>query len=309
MRINLAKHGASFLLVVFFVFWALGSGTTETAVTETEIAQTHYDRGLQYFRSEDWWAAISEFSKAIDLDPNFELAYVNRGSVYHNSGEFARALEDFSKAIEINPNDARFYHRRGRTHARMGKGSVNSFREAFLGGDIDEYTKAIEKYDLALADFNKAIELNPELQEETAGIMVETQQQKEQAESRKAELIARKEANQYDPAKFIIVPNGFRPANYTKADLFDAAATAEKLAISAIARDGTVWPTPSEDFASEVVFVNQNGTDITFRTADNAISRTMKVDGRTGLTAGQRVRIYYSVYHIKDWHIDAIERL
>jgi hypothetical protein len=62
-------------------------------------------------------------------------------------------------------------------------------------------------------------------------------------------------------------------------------------------------------FCHFLLFVSQNGTDITFRTADNAIRKTMKVDSRTGLTVGQKVRIYYTVYRIKDWTIDAIERM
>jgi len=123
---------------------------------------------------------------------------------------------------------------------------------------------------------------------------------------------AREEANRYDPAKFVIIPSYFSPSSYTKADLFDAVAASEKL--QAYLQLGTyeefdIFGVYSKDFVSDVVFVNQNGTDITFRTQDNAISRRMKVDSRTGLTAGQKVRIYYRVYKIRDWRIDAIERL
>jgi tetratricopeptide (TPR) repeat protein len=312
MRISFVRHGLSFLVLSAFVFLALGSGTTETAVTETETAQTHYDRGRQHSEKKDWKAAISEFSRAIELDPNFELAYANRAVARANLENFSTALKDINKAIEMNPTLVDAYRLRGQIHTKIGEESVSSFREAFFGGDIDEYTKAIEEYDLALADFNKEIELNPQSQERIDQLITAVQQKKEQAEAQRADLIARntarEEANRYDPANFIIVPNNFIPANYTRADLFDAAATAGKLEITAPNIFGQYY-TPSEDFVSDVVFVNQNGTSITFRTADNAISRTMQVDSRTGLSAGQRVRIYYSVYRIIDWHIDAIERL
>lgn len=143
--------------------------------------------------------------------------------------------------------------------------------------------------------------------EEVAAI--ETQQKAESEAAEEAIKKAREAANKYDKSKFIIVPENFYPANYSKADLFAAVAASEKLGVSGMTPSGIDWGAPSRDFVSDVVFVSQNGTNITFRTADNAISRSMKVDSRTGLTVGQKVRIYYTVYRIKDWAIVAIERL
>ena len=117
------------------------------------------------------------------------------------------------------------------------------------------------------------------------------------------------EPNRYDPANFIIVLSNFFPANYRKADLFEAVAASERLGISGMTPSGIDWGAPAIDFVSDVVFISQNGTDITFRTVDNAISKRMKVDSRTGLTSGQKVRLYYTAYRIQDWRIVAIERL
>jgi hypothetical protein len=135
----------------------------------------------------------------------------------------------------------------------------------------------------------------------------EARRQTQEAE-RQAREKAWEEANRYNPANFIIVPDDFKPASYTKADLFDAVAASEKLSSTPTIWYGMAFY-DSIDVVSDVVFVSQSGTDITFRTADNAISRRMKVDSRTGLTAGQRVRIYYTIYRIQNWQIDAIERL
>ena len=134
----------------------------------------------------------------------------------------------------------------------------------------------------------------------------------ERTAQEEAQQLAVEEANKYDPAKFILVPDFFYPAHYTKADLFAAVAASERLDVVEIVSSsniGTYTITPSRSFVSEVVFVSQNGTDITFRTGDNAISKRMKVESRTGLTSGQRVRIYYTVYRIQDWRVVAIERL
>ena len=125
-----------------------------------------------------------------------------------------------------------------------------------------------------------------------------------EAQRKEAERLADEDANRYDPSKFTIVPNNFKPANYTSIDLFDAVARVERVAYL------------MSSFVSEVVFVNQNGTDILFGTADNAISQNMKVNARSGLTAGQRIRLYYSVikntdprYNLLEWNVIAIEQL
>jgi hypothetical protein len=118
-------------------------------------------------------------------------------------------------------------------------------------------------------------------------------------------------AEEEERNKYIILPKVFNPADYASADLFSAVAAAEKFAISdSIILAGDYYTyAPSKRFVSDVVFVSQNGTDIRFRTADNAIAQTMKVSVRTGLTAGQQVLVYYYAYRIKDWSVVAIKRL
>jgi hypothetical protein len=166
------------------------------------------------------------------------------------------------------------------------------------------------------ATARKEAQMQEEFARREAQRQAEAEESQKLAEERQkaenARRQARIEANRYDPAKFIIVPDTFSPADYTKADLFDAVAASEKL--QAYLEPGTyewfdIFGVYSRDFVSDVVFVSQNGTDITFRTEDNAISKRMKVDSRTGLTSGQKVRIYYRAYRIRDWRITAIERL
>jgi len=126
---------------------------------------------------------------------------------------------------------------------------------------------------------------------------------------RAAERAAREAANRYDPANFIIVPSNFAPANYTSVDLFTAVSNVEQMPRgSGSIFDGVL---ATREYVSEVVFVSQNGTDIRFRTADNAISQSMKIDSRSGLTSGQSVRLYYRVSKnpLTEWRVIAIERL
>ena len=82
--------------------------------------------------------AISDYSDAIDINPEFAVAYQNRGSAYFIKGDYQKAISDYSKALKLNPDDAVIYTSRGM---------------AYLSEK--DYQKALE-------EFNKAIELNPE---------------------------------------------------------------------------------------------------------------------------------------------------
>jgi tetratricopeptide (TPR) repeat protein len=48
--------------------------------------------------------AIKDYSKAIELKPDYAVAYNNRGNAYKNKGDIDLAIADYRKALQINPN-------------------------------------------------------------------------------------------------------------------------------------------------------------------------------------------------------------
>ncbi|GHU42610.1 hypothetical protein FACS1894190_12140 [Spirochaetia bacterium] len=134
--------------------------------------------------------------------------------------------------------------------------------------------------------------------------VVATGEAKKEA-SRKAE----ETANKYDASKFTIVPSSFKPADYEKIDLFAAVAKVEKMPRGSAGTLDAVLNV--YEFVSDVTFVSQNGTNIQFKTSDGAISQYMKVESRSGLTTGQKVRLYYKVSKnpLTEWTVVAIQRL
>ena len=102
-------------------------------------AEAYYNRGVAWQKKGDYDRAITDYTKAIELNPNLAMAYVNRGSAYLGKSLYDQVISDCNKAIEINPKFAGAYVNRG--HAYLGKGL----------------------YDQAISDCNKAIELNPNL--------------------------------------------------------------------------------------------------------------------------------------------------
>jgi tetratricopeptide (TPR) repeat protein len=78
---------------------------------------------------------IADYSKAIELKPDWAAAYYyNRGIAENAKGDLDGAIADYSKAIALKPDDADAYSNRG--VAKRAKGD--------LDGANADYSKASE---------------------------------------------------------------------------------------------------------------------------------------------------------------------
>ncbi len=129
-----------------------GKGSDSYGIGEYEQAIDYYSRAIEfdpkysiaynrrgssYGSLSQYMKAIRDFNKAIELDPKSSHAYYNRGLSYHKFGQYEKSLKDFNKAIELDPKSSHAYYNRGLSYHALG-----------------QYEKAIE-------DYNKAIELDP----------------------------------------------------------------------------------------------------------------------------------------------------
>jgi tetratricopeptide (TPR) repeat protein len=64
--------------------------------------------------------AISDYSQAIRLDPNYGVAYSNRGKAYYLKHDYDRAISDFDKAIQLDLKSAVGYYNRGSAYDLKG---------------------------------------------------------------------------------------------------------------------------------------------------------------------------------------------
>ncbi|MYG08791.1 tetratricopeptide repeat protein [Candidatus Poribacteria bacterium] len=80
---------------------------------EPDYADAYYDRGVAHGKKREFDLAILDYTKAIELNPDYVNAYCNRGSAYLPKGEFDLAIADYTKAIELNPEGADVYGNRG----------------------------------------------------------------------------------------------------------------------------------------------------------------------------------------------------
>ena len=124
------------LVVVCSILYSCATATQQTQLKSNE-AVVHNNRGFDYCQTGQYDQAISDFSKAIEMNPRLAPAYNNRGAAYLYKGQYDRAISDLSKAIEINPRLAHAYNNRGWAYIQKW-----------------QYTQAI-------SDFSKTIEIDP----------------------------------------------------------------------------------------------------------------------------------------------------
>ncbi len=89
-------------------------------------AQGHHRRrtlqpAVELQDGEKWEEAIAELDQAIELDPEFSLAYVLRGNARFSLEQFEQAIADYDTAIELDPDSALAYGNRGSAYAAVGK--------------------------------------------------------------------------------------------------------------------------------------------------------------------------------------------
>ena len=57
--------------------------------------------------------AIADYTKAIEINPNYASTYYNRGILKKDLKDYSGAIADYTKAIELDPNFAFAYVNRG----------------------------------------------------------------------------------------------------------------------------------------------------------------------------------------------------
>ena len=135
-----------------------------------ERAREEYNQGLRLARGDENRKAITAFSAAIRLKPDYVNAYLNRGYQYDALGQPKQAIADFSMAIHLHARYSKAYFNRGNVYLRIGKYklSIADFSQAIrlTPNDAEAYHnrgnayRKSQQYPLAFRDYTKALEFN-----------------------------------------------------------------------------------------------------------------------------------------------------
>ena len=103
---------------------------------QAECYELYFNREYKKGEEGDYYGAISDYNKAIEINPSFAGAYFNRGISKDYSDDPYGAISDFNNAIKIEPKDGNYYRSRGITKKEIGdmKGACSDWRkESSLG--------------------------------------------------------------------------------------------------------------------------------------------------------------------------------
>jgi tetratricopeptide (TPR) repeat protein len=127
--------------------------------------------GFDRVSKKDFAGSVTEFSKAIAIDPKLVTARFWRGSCLLLMGDARAAIADLTKTIELNPNKVEAYMYRGSAYAKIGnrqQAIADLDKAAALKPDSDlvygnrcSLKFQLGDYKGAIADCNRAIQLNP----------------------------------------------------------------------------------------------------------------------------------------------------
>ena len=111
----------------------------ERAVNLDPVKESYYYyKFLALFNSKKFENALIEINKAIDLNPQFYGYYLFKGNTYHEMNKHPEAVVQYSMAIDLNDTNGDLYFHRGLSYF-----------------DAKKYLKAIEDFDTAIA-YNEA---------------------------------------------------------------------------------------------------------------------------------------------------------
>lgn len=149
--------------------------------------EAYEKRAWTYFVLKEYDKAIGDYDKAISKIPNNEILYNNRGFMYLLLGKFDMALKDFETALNINPKLTIAIHNRSLAilEKEFLKNNLNKKDiEDLLSKLESDYSNALlyendeilymgrgliylfqNRLDKAENDANKALSLNPDLQD------------------------------------------------------------------------------------------------------------------------------------------------
>jgi len=168
MKNRLIKHAIAIIGIVAFAFVAIASASKppSTASTPAPItpAQAAYNRGEAAMKAKNYDQAITEFSEAIRLDPNYRNAYFNRGTAYEQKGDLDRAIADYTEARRLGNNSAwQSLERVEFAKQQAQRAQQQAQQKALATPAFNRGTEAYEakNYDQAIEEFSEAITLFP----------------------------------------------------------------------------------------------------------------------------------------------------
>jgi tetratricopeptide (TPR) repeat protein len=140
----------------------LGNSDSIDQITASTAEDYYHQANVKYYELQDIHGGLSDYDRAIELDPNHSLAYSNRGNLKKDHlQDYQGSLADYDRALSLNPHDHVTYYNRAllKNIKQDYQGSLADYDRAIelIPDDADSYNnRAMLKY-LELEDLVGAI--------------------------------------------------------------------------------------------------------------------------------------------------------
>jgi len=140
-------------------------------------ADAYYNRGFERLEIGDYLGAMSDYSRALEIEPHRTTIYNNLGLAKYNAGDVPGAIADYTKAIELEPDEPVTYFNRAVAYYKMGnyRQSIADYTQVIRRQDgirisaestgayfqRAEAYRQLGEYDSAIYDYTMAIRLAP----------------------------------------------------------------------------------------------------------------------------------------------------
>ena len=132
--LSLIPFGQPLLIKTSVVLSTSGIMLSIPENVNAESADFYFDRAFEKGNNGDYYGAISDYTKAIEINPNDGVAFYNRGWNKAKLKDYYGAIFDFTKVINLNPKDAEAFSNRGIAKENLGD----------LDGACSDWIKASE---------------------------------------------------------------------------------------------------------------------------------------------------------------------
>lgn len=85
-----------------------------TVTVQAQSAKQYFKAGDDFAKANNFTDAIIQYTRAIELDPDYEKAYIQRADAFSRIGEHRSSAEDYDRALAFEEKDSEIYYFSGK---------------------------------------------------------------------------------------------------------------------------------------------------------------------------------------------------
>ena len=171
-------NGACWMVGIAIVGWLVAGATSWSQIPDSPsvIADLKLGQAGKSGLRGDYSSAVRLATEVIDRHPSYAMAYVVRGTAHRRSGDYLRAISDLDRAIKLSSRISGAYTQRAFAYqqTQLRDSSKQIFADLNRAIELDATNAlahilrgnefaAFNDHDSAIADFDRALHLNPAL--------------------------------------------------------------------------------------------------------------------------------------------------